>query len=277
MSGKIKYRMGKISYINASPVFYGLDHGLLPDWLEMVSKPPAVLNHMIKNKDIIISPISAAFYGMHHKELLVLPDLSISCHGKVMSVILMSKYPMEELDGKKVVLTEESATAASFLKMVFSLKNVLPGLETRSIKKIEDVKDDVDAALIIGDAALTQPWDSLFKHRIDLGDLWYSMTKLPFVFAVWVVRRSFAEKQPDVVKNIIDLLNESKKGGYSNIEKIIKTGSEKLNLDQALIKDYYNHLYCDFGTEKIKSLEIFFKYLYEERILKEIVKVELFS
>ncbi|MCK5099153.1 MAG: ABC transporter substrate-binding protein, partial [Desulfobacteraceae bacterium] len=48
--------MGKISYINASPVFYGLDHGLLPDWLEMISEPPAVLNRLILNKDIIISP-----------------------------------------------------------------------------------------------------------------------------------------------------------------------------------------------------------------------------
>jgi len=274
---KIKYKMGKISYINASPVFYGLDNGLLPDWLEMIAKPPSVLNSMIKNKDIIISPVSAAFYGMNHKELLVLPDFSISCHGKVMSVILMSNYPIEELDEKKIVLTEESATAVAFLKMIFSKQNVNPKLETQLIKSIDDVKDNVDGALIIGDVALTQPWDSMFEHRIDLGDLWFKLTRLPFVFAVWVVRRPFAEKEPEVVRNIIKLLNKSRENGYDNIEKIIQAGAAKLNLEQSFVEEYYNHLYCDFDLEKIKALEMFFKFLYEEGISKEQAKVELFS
>ncbi len=268
--------MGKISYINASPVFYGLDHGLLPDWLEMVAEPPAVLNQMIMNKEIIISPVSAAFYGMNHKELLVLPDFSISCKGDVMSVILMSKYPLKELDGKNIALTEESATAASFLRMVFSMEELRPIIETRSIKTIDDVRGKVDGALIIGDAALTQPWEELFKYKIDLGSLWYKMTNLPFVFAVWVVRRSFAKKEPDIVNDIIKILNESRKQGYANFEKIIERGAEKLNLEQPFIKHYYNHLYCDFDKEKIKALAMFFKFLYERGVLKEKVQVELF-
>jgi chorismate dehydratase len=274
---KVKYKMGKISYINASPIFYGLDNGLLPEWLEMISKPPADLNRMIINNDIVISPISATFYGMNHRDLLMLPDFSISCHGNVMSVILMSKYPLEELDEKNIVLTEESATAVSLIKMIFSRQNVNPNLETRSIKNIDDVKGKVDGALIIGDAALTQPWESLFKYRIDLGDLWFKLTKLPFVFAVWVVRRSFAENEPQIVKNVITLLNKSREDGYANIGKIIKAGADKLDLKQSFVKEYYNHLYCDFDSEKIKALEMFFKFLYEERILKEKVQVELFS
>ncbi|MCP3899064.1 MAG: menaquinone biosynthesis protein [Desulfobacteraceae bacterium] len=269
--------MGKISYINASPVFYGLDKGLLPDWLEMISEPPAVLNQMIMNNDIVISPISSSFYGMNHKELLVLPDFSISCNGSVMSVLLMSKHPLEDLDGKKIVLTEESATSTSFLKMIFSMRNINPELEIRSVRCLDDVKENVDGVLVIGDAALTQPWSSMFKYKIDLGDLWFQLTKLPFVFAVWVVRRSFAEKEPDIVRNIIALLNESRKKGYSNIDKIIEKGATQLALDKSFIKKYYDHLYCDFDLKKIKALEMFFKFLYEERILKEIVKIELFS
>ena len=95
-----KVTMGKISYINASPVFYGLDHGLLPPWLKMESDVPSVLNRKIITGQIKISPISAAFYAMNHKELLLLPDLSISCHGRVLSVILASHYPIDDLEGK---------------------------------------------------------------------------------------------------------------------------------------------------------------------------------
>src|SRR3989339_790671 len=107
--------MGKISYINASPVYYGLDNGLLPDWLEMDADVPSALNRKIIEGQIIISPISAAFYAMNHRELLLLPDLSISCHGRVMSVILASRYSIDELSGKTVRLSRESASAASFL------------------------------------------------------------------------------------------------------------------------------------------------------------------
>lgn len=59
-----KLRMGRISYINASPVYYGLDRGLAPDWLTLVTDVPAALNHQIRTGEVDISPISAAFYGM---------------------------------------------------------------------------------------------------------------------------------------------------------------------------------------------------------------------
>ncbi len=274
---KTKYKMGKISYINASPVFYGLDNGLLPDWLEMVSRPPSVLNHMVINGDIVISPISTAFYAMHHEDLLVLPDFSISCHGSVMSVLLMTRYPVEQLDKKKVFLTEESATAASFVKMFFSKMNINPLFETRSMGSIVDIDDSVDAALIIGDAALTQPWESIFEYRLDIGDLWFQLTGLPFVFAVWVVRRSFALEESEIVKKIIMLLHASRKAGLGAMDKIIEAGAFKLDLTLPLIKKYYNHLYCDFDLKKLKALEMFFDFLYEEEILEKKVKVELFS
>ena len=48
--------MGRIDYINASPVYYGLDHGLLPAWVTMTDGPPAVLNRMIRRGDLSHKP-----------------------------------------------------------------------------------------------------------------------------------------------------------------------------------------------------------------------------
>ena len=112
--------MGRMDYINASPVYYGLNNGLLPSWITMTDGPPAVLNAMILKGDLAISPISSGFYGCHHRDLLVLPDLSISCNGPVLSVILMGNYSIEDLDGKKVVLTEDSATSALLVRLLFA-------------------------------------------------------------------------------------------------------------------------------------------------------------
>ena len=114
---KTRLSMGRISYINASPVYYGLDNGLLPDWIEMTDGAPSVLNQMIKNRELEISPVSAAFYGMNHKDLLILPDLSISCYGKVLSVIQGVSIPPRTTDGMANIDNRLKPIAAALMKM----------------------------------------------------------------------------------------------------------------------------------------------------------------
>jgi len=269
--------MGKISYINASPVFYGLDHGLLPPWLKMVSDVPSVLNQKLITGQIKISPISAAFYAMNHRELLLLPDLSISCNGRVLSVILASNYEIDNLEGKKVMFSQDSASAASFLKMIFNQRKVSPLYEVGSVTHCQMVSKSVDAVLVIGDTALKHPWGQAFKYRIDLGQLWYEMTQLPFVFAVWAVMRSFAEKYPSRVKEIHNLLLESKRQGYQHIDKVIEAGKNKLNLEQLVIKEYFDLLYCDLDGQKIKAMQLFFDSLLDQGILNEKADMEFFN
>lgn len=274
-----KLKMGKINYINAFPVYYGIDkdENLLPDWIDLIAEPPADLNRRLVKGEIEISPISSAFYGMHHKKLLLLPDLSISCHGKVMSVVLMSRYPLEELEGKKIVLSGESETSAAFVKMIFLERGIRPVFETRRVKTLLDVQDSADAVLVIGDTALKEPWESVFDFRIDLGQLWHEMTGMPFVFAVWAVRRSFAQNRPEIVDRVIRLLLESKRQGDGNMNHIIRRGADTLGLKEPFIKEYYDCLFCDFDKRKIEALECFFRFLHRRGIFKEEVKARFFE
>ena len=272
-----KVSIGKISYINDAPVYFGLDHGLLPSWLEMVSDVPSALNRKIKVGQIQISPVSAAFYAMNHQELLLLPDLSISCNGRVMSVILASNYPIEDLDGKKVIFSRESASAAAFLKMIFRKKKVYPIFEVGPVNNYQQISKSVDAALVIGDAALVHPWNQIFEYCIDLGQLWYEMTQLPFVFAVWVVRRSFADRYPSRVKKIHQLLMTSKASGYQNIDQVIEAGKNKLGLEKSLIQEYFDLLYCDLDDKKVKAMGLFFDSLLEQGVLSEKAGIEFFK
>ncbi len=269
--------MGKISYINASPVFYGLDRGLLPSWLKMVSDVPSALNKKIITGEIKISPISAAAYAMNHNDLLLLPDLSISCHGPVLSVLLASNHPIENLDNKKVVFSPETASAASFLKMIFSQKKITPQFEVRPVNDCQAISNYADAVLVIGDTALTQPWDIVFEYCIDLGQLWYEMTQMPFVFAVWVVRRSFAKKRPKRVKKIHDLLLTSKSQGYRHLDQIIQAGQKKLNINSTIVTRYFDLLYCDLDNEKIKAMGMFFDSLFDQGVLSRKANIQFFE
>lgn len=269
--------MGKIDYINASPVYYGLDHGLKPDWIEMIEGPPAVLNSMIKSRKLEISPVSSAFYGMNHKELILLPDLSISCNGEVLSVILMTNYPIEELDGKNIVLTQDSATSSALVRLIAIQKGIKPNFITGKLRTVSDIPPDADAAMIIGDAAMSQPWEERFKYRIDLGNLWHKTTGFPFVFALWVVRKEAAISHCNEIKDALEIFYKSRQKGYNNIDKVIEAGAKKLGLDNGYVGRYFELLKCDLDKLKVKALEYFFLSLYENHLLPDKVDVQFFG
>lgn len=273
---KNKIRIGKISYINASPVYYGLDRDT-PAWIEMVPDVPSALNRQIIAGEIQVSPISAAFYAMNHRDLLLLPDLSISCNGQVLSVILASKYPLENLQKKTIVFSPESASAASFLKMIFRQKQIKPVFKSYPVNNCETIFQNADAALVIGDSALTQPWQTQFEYCIDLGQLWHDMTNLPFVFAVWAVRKTFANNHPEMTTKIHALLLASKSKGYRHIDEIVASGQAKLNLNHRTIQRYFELLHCDLDKKKIDAMGLFFDSLYDQGVLSEKAAIRFFD
>lgn len=259
--------IGRISYINVSPVYYGLDTVLKPDWLTMVTEPPAVLNRMLEQGRIVMSPVSSAAYAKNHDSWLLMPDVSISSFGKVMSVLLASQYPLDGLNGKKIILSEESETAANLVRYILARKNVRPLTETRKITTPPDLAGHADAVLVIGDAALVEDWDGSFRHVYDLGELWHDMTGLPFVYAVWAVRKNFAESSPEILACLKQLFHDSKKQGGDHTDHIVKNASRKTGLPRALCRDYFNHLSCDFGDLHKKGLGMFFDGLHAEGLI----------
>lgn len=265
-------RVGQISYMNVAPIYYGLNNGGNPEWMKMVCAPPSDLNKMLANKELDISPVSSAAYARNQDQWLLLPDLSISCNGPVMSVILVSKYPFEELSGKTIILTRESATAAALSRFLFASQKVRPYIKTGKVRCAEDL-NDADAALVIGDAALKEDWASKFSHVWDLGQMWKDYTSLPFVFALWAVRKTFAHKHPELVLSIADQFKKSRLLGQKNISRIITHASKKLGISVNKCSQYYNRLQYDLSHEKIRGVESYFKGLYQENILSRPVKL----
>ena len=270
-------RVGRISYVNVAPVYYGFDAGLRPEWIKMLSAPPSVLNNMMLKGDLDISPVSSAAYAQHQDKWLILPDLSISCFGKIMSVIIVSRYPFYQLNNKKVIFTDESETAAELLKLLFMSKQIAPFFETRTIKNPKDIQKDDGAVLLIGDTALKEKWSTHYDYVWDLGDMWKKLTGLPFVFAIWVVKKSFADKRPETVSSIIDLFHSSKKKGGQNIDRIAKTAAAKLGISVDTCSEYFDKLCYDLNSFQIDGIEAFFKRLYKEKIVSKPVKLSFFD
>ena len=265
--------LGRISYMNVAPVYYGLDNGLRPAWLKIVTAPPAVLNHMLQRGALDISPVSIAAYAANQKDWLLLPDLSISCTGEVMSVILVSSKPLKHLHRRDVFLTDESSTAAELLKLLLAMQGAHPRYSLKAIRKPEDISGRADAALVIGDAALNNSWSRHFQYVWDLGAMWRNLTGLPFVFAVWAVRRRFAERKPHILTAVCDYFQRSRSDGRAHVQEIAARASLKLGVPSDVCEAYYNKLSYDLDALKIQGAQRFFKELQDHGILNEPVSL----
>ncbi len=111
-------KLGRIGYINCYPVYGAIDRGVVRVPAELVTGTPAELNDLLTAGELDVSVISAVEYARHAKDLVLLPDLAISCDGPVRSVALFSKRPVAELDGRTVLLTASSRTSVGLLELL---------------------------------------------------------------------------------------------------------------------------------------------------------------
>ncbi|EYT80224.1 ABC transporter substrate-binding protein, partial [Streptomyces sp. Tu 6176] len=183
-------RLGDISFLNCAPIRWGLaDSGAVHD-VDMVSAPPEQLSALLLSGDLDISPISVVRYLRHAEELCLLPGIAIGSDGPVGSCHIVSRDPLEALDGRVVALSAASRSTTLLARMLLEdAVGVRP--EYRTLRQdVDTMLRTARAAVVIGDDALrvrAAAPAGLTVH--DTGAMWRSWTGLPMVFAVWAVRR----------------------------------------------------------------------------------------
>ena len=166
-------RLGRISYVNMAPVFYGLEADV-----EEISGVPTELNRMLLDGELDIAPIPSIEYARNADRLRILPRLCVSSEGAVDSIQLVTRMPFGQV--RSVAVTPESATSVVLMRILLPKAEIVPlGMEA-------------DATLLIGDAALRSAFEDPTPH-FDLGRLWLERTGLPMVFAVWAAPEPVAD------------------------------------------------------------------------------------
>jgi chorismate dehydratase len=271
-SPKLPVRIGRIDYVNVAPIYYGLDQRGTPDWLEIRPASPADLNARMAAGDLDAGPVSTGALVENSPNWLVMPDLSIACDGAVKSVLLVSRFPFKALHQRSVLVSDESGTAVLLLRLLFAMHGIRPDFQPARIDHRTGENDTTAAALIIGDKALYYDWSHQFRKVWDLGELWWTATGLPFVFAVWVVRKGFAERYPQWVARIWRLFIASRRSGYENRERIVRWAADELGITQEVSRHYFNHLHYNLDAAKQKSLTAFFDLLNRHAVIDRQVK-----
>ena len=186
-------KIGQIAYANCTPLFHVLQEQFSCSNYEFVAGVPAELNRMLLAGEIDVCPSSSIEYAHHPERYRILPHLSISSIGAVASVLLFSRVPVEKLDGRKVRLSSESATSVNLLKILLGQRFGCSCTYEVAQPTASVADDDSSALLLIGDSALRTSLKKSDLFVYDLGEMWYSWTGHPFVFALWLCRNEVAD------------------------------------------------------------------------------------
>ncbi len=254
-------KLGHIIYSNCFPPHAGIVTKKTEFPFKLVEGIPTQLNRMLYEGSIDISPSSSIEYAMYPGRYILMPDLSITSKKKVMSILLESKVPVEELNNRVVALTTASATSVVLLRILLELRyGVNPGYILYE-QGAEDPADRADAMLTIGDLAIRRSSTSTYAHRYDLGELWHEYTGLPFVFALWQVNdRKNIHKD---LERLYDILMESKAYGLTHLPELAEGNAGRFNLPAEVLERYWNLFSYDFGEKEQKGLLTYYGYAAE--------------
>lgn len=258
-------RIGHNPNTNMLPMFHFLprEHRLL----EWVTAEPTGHNAMLADGRIDTAPISAFSYGEHWEEYAILPNLSVSTKGRVGSILLFSKVPLHELDGKTVALTNTSATSVNLTKILLQrYQEVFPQYITMP-SNLEAMFAKADAALLIADAAIQAALDKPDCYIYDLGQEWYHYTGCSMTYAVWAFPQKLIAEQSEALQQVHRLLLEAKAKALENMDAIVETCQTMLGGTRDYWQDYFAQFKYNLDSSLVEGLETYLGLCFEMNLL----------
>jgi chorismate dehydratase len=263
-------RIGEIDYANCTPIFSALRRNYDCSAYRFIKGVPSHLNRMLSNGEIDLCPSSSIEYGRSAGSYLLLPDLSISSVGPVKSVVLFSTTPLEELDSATIGLTSDSATSVALLRIILKkYYNFSNRFVVMHASNPADALGTCRAVLLIGDNALKSRDSSAGLYQYDMGELWYSLTGRPFIFALWMIRAESVEAVPEECSLINARLRGAKREALATLDQLAVECSEMNWMGRDALISYWRTISYDLTPQHFEGVKLFFRYAAEMGILEE--------
>lgn len=258
----MKLKIGKIPYANLFPIFYVLEKECDCSPYEFIEGVPSALNKMLRDGEIDVSPSSSIEYIKNPSLYQIIDGHSISSRGPIGSIFLFTKKNIEELNNSIVYVSSQSETSIALLDII--LKKFY-GMQCKLQVSQSPENSGAEAFLLIGDDAL-KCGSRLTVHGsrliYDLGEIWYQHTGLPFVFALWIVRRDISDKQ-ELLNKFVNDLNRAKEIALKKLIEIAQHSPMKEYMSEHEIVSYWNKIDYELTAEHREGLELFKKYIKE--------------
>lgn len=234
------FRVGSVRYLNAVPLTRGLED-------EIVFATPSQLAQMLQRNELDAALVSVTEV-LFNDRYDILDGIAIASLGEVKSVLLAHRKPLEQ--AREIFCDTASLTSVNLLRVLLAERGLKPEFKPLASYDFSELPD---YALLIGDPAL----DFLLgphKHEIfDLGAAWFELTSLPFVYAVWALRRGVENSA------LRQSLIEAREFGLDTLDYIIRNRTE---YTEDFRRDYFEwHIHYHLGADEKRGLARFIELL----------------
>ena len=259
-------RIAASSYLNTAPLIWSFIHGSKRHNVELFTdEAPARCAEMLARGEVDAALVPVIEY-QRMADIVIVPDVCVGSRSSVRSVVLATKRNnLKKV--KRVALDDSSRTSVALVKIIF---REFLGFEPEwqsSPPDLDVMLKDNDAALIIGDPAMNIPRDQF--RVFDLATLWHDYTGFGFVFAMWMARKSGADRV-----RAIDFA-AARDEGLARLDEIAGHYENRIGLSPAEIKDYLTqNIAFRMDEEMRKGLELYFELAYKHQLCDEIRNIQ---
>lgn len=249
MKEKEQIRISAVSYANTYPFIYGITQKLKSDSICLSKDVPSVCAEKLQTQEVDVGLIPVAQLPSFPNAQII-SDYCIGAVGKVKTVLLMSRVPLDEI--KAVYLDSESRTSVNLIKVLakhYWKKDWLWKQAPADFPK----SNQHTSIVLIGDKTYNYLND--YPYIYDLAEVWQEFTGKPFVFAVWVANKVLSD-------SFISAFNSALSYGLQNITTSLDVYAQVEQKEE--LEDYLNHyISYNLDHEKQEGMDLFLNYLKE--------------
>jgi chorismate dehydratase len=247
--------------LNSAPLIWSFIHGSSKRTVTLVDPVPARCAELLRQGQVEGALIPVIEY-QRIPDISLIPDVCVGSKGNVRSVVLVTRAA-DLRDVRSVALDESSRTSAALMKIIFlEFLRVEPKWVT-SAPNVELMLKDNDAALVIGDPAMTFARNGL--RILDMASLWREYTGLGFVFAVWAV----SDREASRVAGID--FAAARDEGLEQIEEILSHYEREIPLSRRELREYLTEdITFHIDQPMQEGMKLYFDLAYKHRLIEQV-------
>jgi len=252
-------RIASVSYLNATPLIYGLDRDPA---IKLLLEVPAKLIDLLRDDHADVALLPVIDY-QRMEGLCVVPAGGIGSDGETLTVRIFSKTPIDEI--QTLACDVESHTSVALAKIIFA---EMYGIRPEFVP----ISERADSArLLIGDKVVCEEPVG-FPHQLDLGAAWKKLTGLPFVFATWMTRVGIE------LGDLPTKLERAKHAGLQHVEELIEKYAIPLGWRGDLARQYLTtNLKFDVGEVQLRAIRLFHQLAQKHGIIEHAKELRVYA
>jgi chorismate dehydratase len=246
-------RVGAVTYLNARPLVYGLEHN---DQFSIRYDIPSECARLLHAHETDIGLIPSIEYLRGPSPYWIVPGPAVTSRGAVASVAIYTRR--EPRDIRTIAMDTSSRTSVALATVMMRRRFDAAPQPVAMAPDLDAMLGQADAALIIGDVALFLDHEALGATKLDLGVEWTALTGLPFVYACWT-------GWPDAVTpHDVTVLKRARDAGIAQSDAVAAAYYPDDTPRQAAARRYLrDNIRYVLGSDEIEGLKTFYRYAAE--------------